>query len=286
VRDVAKDYLRWLSELGTAGYRFDAAKHIESSFFADVLSAVPGRYAFGEIIAGHRDELDDYLAAGTMDFYDFPLVATMRQAFGPGGDLRSLRDPAAVGRALEGTRAVTFVRNHDIDRGQNNDRGLDGPDGRRAFGVGWDEGQRRLDRTDVALAHAYIFGREDGVPYVFVDMNTLPPGEQDDRPDDPAIVAGIRFHNLSLAGTGGVNRRPDIWRIETPDVIGWQRGSDRFVVINKAETAFTVRDLPTSLQNGRYIDIRTGWELQVQPGGTIQHWDVPPRSAVMFVRLG
>jgi len=33
----------------------------------------------------------------------------------------------------------------------------------------------------------------------------------DDRFDDPFIVAGIRFHDLSLVDTGGVSRRPDAY---------------------------------------------------------------------------
>src|SRR3954452_22602872 len=97
-----------------------------------------------------------------------------------------------------------------------------------------------------------MLGREDGFPYVFVDMNTLPAAEQDDKFDDPMIVAGIRFYNLCLADTAGVARRPDIWRIEMPNVVAWQRGTDRFVVINKAAESFEIRDLHTSLQPGKY----------------------------------
>ncbi|MBW3591542.1 MAG: hypothetical protein KY393_06835, partial [Actinobacteria bacterium] len=48
-----------------------------------------------------------------------------------------------------------------------------------------------------------------------------------DRFDDPAIVAGVRFHNLCLPGQDGVARRPEIWRIETANAIGFQRGEDR-----------------------------------------------------------
>lgn len=79
------------------------------------------------------------------------------------------------------------------------------------------------------------------------------------------IVAGIRFHNLSLGGQGGVARRPEIWRIESPNVIGWQRGDDRFVVINKAGEHYDVVELGTSLQPGNYKEIRTGWPMHVQP---------------------
>ena len=73
---------------------------------------------------------------------------------------------------------------------------------------------------------------------------------------------------------------------ETPDAIGWQRGTDRFVVINKAAAPFEIADLRTPLQEGEYREVRTGWPMHVQPGGTIQRWSVPPRTAVMFVRVG
>lgn len=284
VRSVIKEYLVKLSNLGVDGFRFDAAIHVEPEFYPDVLSAVPGKFAFGEIIKTEPGHFQDWLNIPEMDYYDFPLTKLMRSAFAFGGDLRALKKPATGGLALHGTKAVTFVRNHDIDRGQNNDRGIEDPGGRNTFGVGWDEGSRALNRTDVYLAYAYLFGREDGLPYVFVDMNTLKAEEQDDLYDDPYIVAGIRFHNLCLPDTGGVPRREEIWRIEEPDVIGWQRGPDRFIVINKADAWHEIQNLETSLHEGGYKEVRTGWAMHVKPGGVIERWSVPPRSAMMFVR--
>lgn len=286
VRQVAKDYLQKLDSLGVDGYRFDAAIHIEPGFYSEVLSAVPGKFAFGEIIKDQPSHFKDWIAIPEMAFYDFPLNKTMREAFAFGGDLRSLIDPKDHDRALAGPKTVTFVRNHDIDRGQANDRGIDDPNGRQKFGVGWDEGSKTLNRTDVHLAYAYLFGREDGLPYVFVDMSTLSPEQQDDRYDDPFVVAGIRFHNLCLADAGGVKRREEIWRIERPNTIGWQRGNDRFIIINKATDWYDIRDLGTSLLQGEYKEVRTGWPLKVQSGGTIKRWHVPPRSAMMFIRIG
>jgi alpha-amylase len=285
VRQVAKEYLKKLSGLGASGYRFDAARHIESDFFPDVLSAVPGKFAFGEIILDHPSDFGSHLSIAEMHYYDFPLVETMREAFAFGGDLRILKDPKNNDRALDGPKAITFVRNHDIDRGQNDDRGItDG--GRDKLGIGWDEGLHKLDRTDVNLAYAYVLGREDGLPYVFTDMNTLPEADQDDRFDDPFVVAAIRFHDLSLADTGGVSRRPDLWQIETQNAIGWQRGADRFIVINKAAAQLPIDGLRTTLQAGEYKEVHTGWPMRVEPGGIIQPWSVPARSAVMFVRVG
>jgi alpha-amylase len=279
VRQAAKDYLSKLVALGAAGFRFDAAKHIEADFFPDVLSAVPGKYAFGEFITTDGHDIGSRLAFDGMDYYDFPLLATMRQAFRFGGDLRTLEAPTN-GHALPGPKAVTLVRNHDIDRGERGDRGLDAGSV-DTFGIGWNGAGQPLERTDIALAYAYILGREDGLPYVFVDMPTE--SLQDDKLDDPAIVAGIRFHNLSLAGEGGVQRRPDVWRIETQNVIGWQRGNDRFVVINKAGAQFDIVNLQTDLQPGSYTEVRSGQKMQVQANGTIQQWQVSPRSAVMFI---
>ena len=284
VRQVGRDYLKKLADMGVDGFRFDAAIHIEPEFYPAVLSVTPDAYAFGEIIKQHPSHFSDWVAIEEMDFYDFPLTKTMRDAFFIGGDLQTLKNPKDLDGALPGPKAVTFVRNHDIDRGQNNDRGLEG--GRETFGIGWRDDGETLERTDVHLAYAYIFGREDGIPYVFVDMPEPKEGTRDDLHNDPFVVAGIRFHNLSLAGQGGVDRRPEVWRIETQNAIGWQRGDDRFVVINKAAEVFPIRDLQTSLQPGTYKDVLRGWLLHVRPDGRVVHWDVPGRSAMMFVRVG
>jgi alpha-amylase len=281
VRGIAKDYLRTLVAIGVDGFRFDAAKHIEPDFFADVLAAVPNTYAFGEVIA---EDPRSFPQVEMLDFYDFPLVATMKQAFGFGGSLDALKNPASQNRALPGPKAVTFVRNHDIDRGQAGDRGLD-QGSQNTYGIGWNGANNPLSESDIILAYAYIFGREDGLPYVFVDMTT--PTNNDKREDlfdDKRLVAFIRFHNLCLGGQDGVARREDIFlNMKSPNGIGWQRGKDRLVVINKAVERLPIRDLPTTLKPGRYIEVHEGWPLDVQSDGKIKEWDVPGQTAVMFV---
>jgi Alpha amylase, catalytic domain/Alpha amylase, C-terminal all-beta domain len=198
---------------------------------------------------------------------------------GPLGTEAEFEEMNEVADAHDIQIVVDTVFNHTVD-----DRGL--VSDREKFGIGWTESSEGgvLDRTDVELAYAFIFGREDGLPYVFVDMNTI--DAKDDPFDDPAIVSGIRFHNLCLAGHGGVDRRSEIWRIETPNAIAFQRGDDRLVVINKAGEVFPIRHLETSLEPGTYKEVRRGWLMQVQPDGKVIHWDVPGRSAMMFVRVG
>jgi alpha-amylase len=282
VRRVMHEYLTRLAGMGVDGFRFDAAKHIDPGFFPDVLQGLPDAYSFGEVITASAASMPN---VEVLDFYDFPLTATMRKAFAFGGDLRLLRNPAANGGALAGPRAVTFVRNHDIDRGQANDRGLD-MGSQNTFGIGWNGADKPLSEADIILAYAYILGREDGLPYVFVDMPSSGTGDKrQDRFDDPKLVPFIRFHNLCLAGEGGVARRADV-AVETqsPNALAWQRGTDRLVVLNKAAEPFVLRNQQTSLQPGRYVDVSTGWPLDVDGSGRIAEWSVPGQTAVMFVK--
>jgi alpha-amylase len=246
-----------------------------------VLQAIPNTYTFGEVITSDPHSIPQ---VEELDFYDFPLAATMKQAFGLGGNLGMLKNPASQNRALPGPKAVTFVRNHDIDRGQANDRGLD-QGSQNTFGIGWNGPNNPLTESDIILAYAYILGREDGLPYVFVDMTT--PTNNDKRTDlldDERLVAFIRFHNLCLAGQDGVDRRQDIFLdLKSTNAIGWQRGTDRLVLINKASETLALRDLPTTLKSGEYIEVHKGWPLEVQGDGKIKEWDVPGQTAVMFV---
>jgi hypothetical protein len=70
-----------------------------------------------------------------------------------GGDLSRLKEPEG---ALDGPRAITFVRNHDIDQGQNTPgRGIDDA----TFNLGRDPDKKKLDPVDVRLAYAFVLVR-------------------------------------------------------------------------------------------------------------------------------
>jgi glycosidase len=211
VRQVAKDYLAKLTTLGADGFRFDAGKNIEQGFFPEVLKTAPGKYAFGEFIAPDVGSFGS--RPSDMDYYDFPLLTTTRQAFAFGGNFGILTHLTGQ-QALEGTKAVTLVHNHDIAVGQVDPKhGLHDD----SLGIGWDGTAKQLNRTDVVLAYAFILGREGGLPYVFVGMKGESPATDPDN--DPDIVAAIRFHNVCLAGEGGVRRRPHPWFVDSPDAI-------------------------------------------------------------------
>ena len=287
VREIAKQYLVFLKELGASGFRFDAARHIEPDFYPEVLKAVPGTFSFAEIANEMEYAYVEYLPINELSFYDFPLLVTMKRAFALNGSLKTLIAPSSNQFSIEGKRSITFVRNHDIDRGQVKNGGFEDSPSREKFGVGWTENEDRdsgfLWREDVNLAYAYIFGRESGFPYVFVDM----PGDQedckDDRYDDIDIVAAIRFHNLCLTDTIA-DAKPEVWRICEDNVIGWQRGQDRFIVINKSAEPFRINNLHTSLLSGNYQDIKAGSLYDVNENGIILEWVIPPRTALLLIK--
>lgn len=77
VRAVIRSYLTGLVSMGVDGFRFDAAKHIEPGFFGEVLRGLDV-YSFGEVITDRAGAMPDI---EILDFYDFPLTATMRRAF-------------------------------------------------------------------------------------------------------------------------------------------------------------------------------------------------------------
>jgi hypothetical protein len=273
------DQLLGLVARGVRGFRFDGADRIPLAFFAQVLPQLGGVPALAEIVCDDVRLLAPYLAVPRLRLYDFALLSTMREAFAPHGDLRLLRDPERHGRALPDHGAVTFVRNHDIERGQAGDRGIDEPAYRARFGVGWDERAQTLDHDLVDLAHAFIFGRADGIPYVLAGMDTLPKDARIDRHDDAIILAGLAFR----ARCSG---RPETWLIERPDIIAWRRGDDHLALVNKAPGPVTLDGLETGLRPGHYAELRTGWALHIRADGCIAAWRAPARWAGLFVRQG
>jgi hypothetical protein len=272
-------YLRFLAGLGVRGFRFDAAQAIPPDFFHWALPRLGDALAFGEGVTDRPGDLAPYCAVPRLRMLDFPLLATLRAAFGPGGDLAILRDAAARGGALAGDRAITFVRNHDIERGQADDKGIEDSAYRARFGVGWNEAAWRLDRRAVDLAQACVFARQGGVPYVLCAMRTLPEAARLDRPDDPVVLAGLRFR----AHCAALGDPAEDWRIHAPATLAWQRGDAGFAVINAATTACELQGLATSLRAGIHDDLLGGAALLVDGAGRVRRGQVGARQAALFV---
>ncbi len=156
--DVQKELFYWgewlMDTTGVDGFRFDAVKHVRSSFFLEWLNHVrqhTGRdlFAVGEYWSGESDALEHFITVteGNMMLFDVVLhynfAAASRQ--GTDYDLRSIFDSTLV--AEHPSLAVTLVSNHDSQPLQSLESVVEG----------WFK----------PLAYALILLRRDGYPCVF-----------------------------------------------------------------------------------------------------------------------
>lgn len=255
-----------LIEMGFDGFRIDAIKHITERMI-DNLGDVPdfqNRFWFGEVLTGsdHDDGvfLKPFLRETWMSAYDFPLFRTMRDAFGFGGSLRSLANPENRDDALPWNRSVTFVVNHDIPHN----------DGFRFW---------LFDPQDEHLAHAYILGRDGGVPLIYSDHNESHHPQDRDRWLDfykrPDIVAMIQFHNA-------IHGEPMHILYESDVLLVFRRGEKGIVAINKSGSNQWADFSTWGLKNpGQYRDLIHGYDMMVS-GNTFSLL-VPPRTAQMWL---
>ncbi len=266
VRQEAKNYLKKLLTLGADGFRFDAVKHIEPDFFREVLTVVPpDKFVYGEVIGQTIQESNEY--TGIFSVTDFHLVSTMSNAFSIGGDLRSLIDPAASGKALPGVRAVTFAQNHDIATGQI--------------------GYKLPSPQDTKLAIAFVLARQEGFPFVY---------KEDAK--DAITKAGVYFHQKMMGEPQYFRNGNEIAQgADNPNILFIERGGKGLAIINKAGESFDVKaaKMP-GLQVGCYKELHYSFTMAVGKGGDgqkyITKWrtkqrgglEISPRDALFFVQ--
>jgi alpha-amylase len=139
----------WLTRaLGIQGFRLDNTKGVSTIFMANLLNhgALAGKFAVGEFADGNIGLLQQWMNAvqHRSSVFDFPLHFLLKSMCNDPGsmDMSSLDHAGLAG--VDPLGAVTFVENHDTDRG-----GVGGPIVRNKM-----------------LAYAYILTSE-GYPCVF-----------------------------------------------------------------------------------------------------------------------
>ena len=157
VRDELIRWGRWLTDhYAVAGFRFDAAKHMNSEFITSFLDDLRGRsgkelFSVCEFATADMDSLCAFIdrTEGKVTAFDFPLhhrmVSASRDA--AGFDLCTLFDDTLLQCAPE--QAVTFVENHDTAPSK---------------GAGHDDA---VDDWFKPIAYAAILLRQAGYPCVF-----------------------------------------------------------------------------------------------------------------------
>ena len=286
VRKTLAGYLIKLARLGVAGFRIDAAKHIQQvsldSIFriADSTLTAEGRpipYYFLEISGGAGEALhpsdffgEAYGSGGAADITEFTFTGVGDKFLATGGQHISQLNPngspgnqssAAAWGLMPSDKAVVFLQNHDT---QHNTGTISYRDG-QVF----------------RLANVWMLAQPYGYPSILSAYSFQRPGENSMGPPsdagfwtltpitcaaswataaddqflcehrDPYILRMVAFRKLA-AGTD-----QNHWWDDGSNAIAFSRGAKGFVAINMEDTSVAAQ-VGTGLPAGTYCDIIGG----------------------------
>jgi alpha-amylase len=284
VRTTLAGYLIKLGRLGVAGFRIDAAKHIQQvsldSIFRIVDSTMtaegrPIPYYFLEVSSGYGEALSyrDYLgeaysSGGAADITEFTFTGVGDKFLGTGGqnlaDLNPNGPPghqfSALAWGLEPSdKAVAFLQNHDTQHQQGKISYRDGQTFRLANV--WMLAQP-YGYLSILSSYAFDFGNTSMGPPSDASGWTLPVtcatsletaaiGQWVCEHRDPYLRNMVAFRK-AVAGTD-VNH----WWDNGANAIAFSRGAKGFVAISR-EAAPVSAAVATGLPPGTYCDVITG----------------------------
>lgn len=185
------------------GFRLDAIKHIDSSFYKEWLEYLRNTtqkelFTVGEYWSYDVEKLHKYLTEveGTMSLFDVPLHSNFYNAsINPTYDMSKILDHTLVKENPE--KAVTFVDNHDTQPGQ----------ALQSFVESWLK----------QFAYSIILLRKEGYPCIFygdlygITSSQIKPVER--------IKTLLALRRLKAYG-----RQYDYF--DNPNVVGWTREGD------------------------------------------------------------
>lgn len=264
VQRTIVDYLVDLTDLGVAGFRIDAAKHIRNEDLGMILQqlqerVVPALYIYQEVIDPGTEAIkkQDYYALG--DIVEFEYGQRLGSAFlnAEESTLTDLQTLDTEGGLTPSNQAVVFIDNHDKQRGHGGGGNY----------LTYKDGQLHTLAMVFMLAHPYGNPRIMS-SYAFDDSEQGPPADADGRtqtvykPDDlgcgnawvcehrqPEVTAMIGFR----AATQAVAEMTDWWS-NGNNQIAFGRGDRGFVVINRESTPLT-HTFQTQLSPGSYCEV-------------------------------
>ncbi len=262
-----RNYLQALKDAGVAGFRVDAAKHMELEhinqvFTADIMS---GTLTFGEVITyggsdttEYRLFLEPYLRFTRHLAYDFPLLTLTKRALGPGGRMDSLVTPYFRGQALSPDRSILVATTHDIANSQFD------------FFI--------MPEDDERLAYAYILSIGQGIPMVYSEPEDPGRPRWKDYHRRTDLQAMIYFHNTT-EGQGLEYLRAD------ECILLIKRGKLGLAGINKCSA-----DVVVDLDLARYFGsnqtlqnlLRKDADLLTSSGGNVAI-TIPARAAEFWL---
>jgi alpha-amylase len=284
VRQKIAGYLIMLARLGVAGFRIDAAKHIQQveldAIFAivDSTMAAEGRpipYYFLEVSTGSGEALaprdffgEGYASGGSADITEFTFVGVGDKFRHVGGQHISQLNPngpagsqfsAAAWGLMPSDKAVVFLQNHDTQH---------------QCGLSYRDG-------DVfRLANVWMLAQPYGFPSILssfafacpVGNSMGPPSDAAGNTNDVTCASSLETAVIgqwvcehrdpsirNMVGFRRVVAGSDInhWWDDGADAIAFSRGDKGFVAINREQTPLAT-SVATGLAPGVYCDLLTG----------------------------
>ena len=272
VRGKVVDYMNSLIDLGVAGFRIDAVKHMWPGDLQNVFGRLRNlntNYGFGantrpfitqEVIdlGGEAISKNEYTHLGTVT--EFRYSAEIGRAFRGRNQLRFLRNFGPEWGFLPSHLGLTFVDNHDNQRGH---------------GAGGDDVLTYKNAKQYKMATAFHLAWPYGIPRImssfsFSNTDQGPPMDGSGNVISPVINADgscgggwvcehrwrqiyqmIHFKNAAF--TSAVAN----WWDNGGNQIAFSRGSFAFIVFNGEGSNLSQR-LFTGLPAGTYCDVATG----------------------------
>jgi alpha-amylase len=287
VRDKIARYLIALNELGIAGFRVDAAKHVPAADLEAILSRVnnaataAGRakpFVFLEIIAGGGEAVTPqqyygvgFASGGSTDITDFTYGNRISDAFYARNGSTLWGALNAFGsELLPSDKSVVFIDNHDTQRGfalyyadstyelaavMMLGYGHGYPSLMSGYGVDR-SGQLSRDAGPPSESNGNTVGsfNADGSTKCTTVFGVVQVAQWICEHRRPAIANMVAFRKATAASPTTNCGRGD-WKIDAdPNRVAFCRDGTGFVAISTSSTAATTM-LPTKLPAGSYCNV-------------------------------
>nr|XP_039258180.1 alpha-amylase-like isoform X1 [Styela clava] len=262
VRGKIIDYMNDLINIGVAGFRVDACKHMypgDLQVIFDSLSnlntakgfpAGSRAFMFSEVIdqGGEPISASQYTGLGTVTEFKYGLnLGNNRDA------LHNLENFGEAWGMLAGTNALSFINNHDNQRGHGGGGSI----------VSFD------NPYDLKILTAYMLAWPYGQPrvmssYYFDNTDQGPPGYQRSIESDGSCGNGWvcehrwrQIKNMFAFGQSVQGQPVYNWWTNGNNQIAFSRGNKGFIAINKAGYDMS-EYLNTGLADGSYCNVIEG----------------------------
>jgi alpha-amylase len=294
VRQKIAEYLALLARLGVAGFRIDAAKHIQQVELDDIIARVnttlagegkPLPYFFLEVIGGAGEALaprdyfgEGYASGGAADITEFTFVGVGNKFRGVNGEHISQLNPngtpgnrfsEAAWGLMPSDKAVVFLQNHDT---QHN------------CGISYRDG------NVYRLANVWMLAQPYGYPTILSSYafncpagNSMgPPSDAGGNTSTVNCASSLETAQIgqwvcehrdrylrNMVGFRRVVAGSDInhWWDDGANAIAFSRGDKGFVAINNGSAALAA-GVATGMPAGTYCDLLTGGLVGAACAGT------------------